>query len=247
MALPCLLSKHRTRSSKNTPSTTFNALECRANHWTLVSVVGHACKIPTCGTELYLYSKTWENTLVRHPWMTLSWKTLGSWMTLAWHSCETALRNSHVKQIRATHLWNTSVWHVQTTCKALLQDTLVKLPFPFVYFFLLPFSFPTLSMPSLSLLLLYSVFLFSFHSFWPTGKRGSQIFQRRENGDLFSGVPGQEWLTKYSGTFFPSPNWIKNLKAPFLFSHKLTSTAPILHWLCSLTFSSGPLVYDEPN
>ena len=55
-----------------TPSTTFNALECRANHWTLVSVVGHACKTPTCGTELYLYSKTWENTLVRYPWMTLS-------------------------------------------------------------------------------------------------------------------------------------------------------------------------------
>ena len=244
MTLPCLLFKHRTRSLKKTPSTTFNALECRANHWTLVSVVSHACKTckkpwlaeQSCVTLLEtLYSKTWENTLVQTPLDDTLVKH--SWMTLAGHS----LWNSFAKQSCETNSRDTLMKHFGVT-----RASHVKLSFPFVSFFLLPFSFPTLFLPSLSLLLLYSVCLFSFHSFWPTGKRGSQIFQRRENGDLFSGVPGQEGLTKYSGTFFHQIE-LKTWKHRSRFQHKLTSTAPVLHWLCSLTFSSGPLVYDEPN
>ena len=109
------LQTQNSQLEKKTPSTTFNALECRANHWTLVSVVSHACKTckkpwlaeQSCVTLLEtLYSKTWEKTLVRHPWMTLSWNTLG------W-----PLQDTLVKQVCKTVMWNKSARHTYETLR----------------------------------------------------------------------------------------------------------------------------------
>ena len=162
--------------------------------------------------------------------------------------CMTLLWNSFAKQSCETNSRDTLMKHFGVT-----RASHVKLSFPFVSFFLLPFSFPTLFLPSLSLLLLYSVFLFSFHSFWPTGKRGSQIFQRRENGDLFSGVPGQEWLTKYSGTFFHQielKTWRRrscfhtswHQRPQFSIDSVLSRSLLVLWFMMSLTRASLPRV-----
>lgn len=138
---PSLVSSSNTELAawKKTPSTTFNALECHANHWALVSVVGHACKTPTCGTELYLYSETWENTLVRHPWMTLLWKTLG-WPlhdTLVKQFCETVMWNKFARHTYETLRCDTCKPLVKHFCKTLLWN------FPFLlstFFFFLSLS-----------------------------------------------------------------------------------------------------------
>ena len=112
------------------------------------------------------------------------------------------------------------------------------------------FFFLSLSPPSFCLLSHSFSCILSFCSpsilFDENRKKRQLDFPKKRKRWSFFWRTGSGMANKIQWDFF-SPNWIKNLKAPFLFSHKLTSTAPILHWLCSLTFSSGPLVYDEPN